>query len=300
MRKNIFIFTSIGAKPDPYINIICNCVDKFGVDIIEDFHLLKVLELNEFNNPDLLGELGVLRNNILIQLRKLSQCSYLDWDRDSNDFKTEARGIVIDQSHQDLYGSVLNKIRRNEIKTDHIVSDDLANWLERRINNSSYEFITDLTLVDKIDFLKISMVLLSRDSSIYYFKVHRRFSHDEGDLIHNLMVDNKKLLCDHINLTPKGYQINKLEKSISVDLLKAKWTKRIKNGEDLISVLEEIDIELESSRSFSGDEKILVVQWLTNLRRFNKKNDKNLMTNSDLEKKVAEIQVSVIKFLGSF
>lgn len=266
MRKNLYIFTSKGYQPSLYINIIGSCFTNFGHQNIEDIFLLKIddgtydKDENGKNIP-FTKQLKRIRKNIELQVTHLSNSQFLIWDEESKGFKdTESpREIKITES-QDLYHQIHDKISEDEIRIKVIKTEHLENNLSRIINNPSYEFIFDLTGIQKKDFVSISLVLLSKGSSIYILEVHKWFTHDENDLIHNLLYlnsqnpDNKSF--EHHHLNPKGYVIIRNIGEDHVKEMKKKWRdliaenkreKAINEMKDYLDKITSLDNDLQSS-----------------------------------------------------
>jgi Holliday junction resolvase len=238
MKKNLYIFSSKGYKPDLYINIIGSCFHNFGHQNIEDIYILKI----DDNSPagdvkqgglstdeSLIEQLKVIRRNIELHLKHLSNSEYLPWNKESNKFENIGlpKKIEIDEKFKYLYEQIYQKIISDEIRLKVINEKDLENTLNRIINNPSYEFIFDLTGIQKKDFISISLILLSKGSSIYIFETYRWFSLDENDLIHNLLrikdKGQKEKSFEHHHLNPKGYVVVRSIGEDHINEMKKKW-----------------------------------------------------------------------------
>lgn len=305
IKKNIYIFTSKSYQPNLYINILGSCVDEFGLDSIEDINLLKIEEEGERHKNNELSpsqELKLIRENIITQLNALSKVSFHNWDRSKDKFQENSlvQEIQMKDEFLEIYKSLKRKVDEDEIKYRVIKQSSLENTLKRVINNPSYEFIFDLTGIPKKDFLKISLILLSKECSIYIFESLRRFTSDENDMIHNLLELNKyhkdKESYIHHHLNTDNYkvirnsmknQLESIKKSWKFDISKDRTKKVLNEVNDYLEKLADIDIDLQKE----------IVNLSRRNHEINNKHKANILSKADYDIEVNRINDALIDII---
>lgn len=146
--------------------------------------------------------------------------NYLSWDPRGNIFSNleTPKKINVSDEFKYVYKEAFAFISQREIYTNVLNKDRLSEQINNLFLEESEENF-DVTGVVNRYLVLISTYLLARNHSLYSLEVHKRFSHNEEDLIHNLKPDDYTY---HYLEVPKGIDIRLQgnEKDIKADISK--------------------------------------------------------------------------------
>jgi len=181
-----------------------------------------------------------------------------------------------------------------------IKQSELEQTLNRIISNPSYEFIFDLTGIPKKDFLRISLILLSKNCSIYIFESLRRFTHDEKDMIHHLLylqeTSKSEEFYKHHHLNPKNYKVVRNISETHLEKLKKNWKSEI-TKDRTEKVLNEITSFLEKSAGMDIDLQKEMVNLSRRNHETNEKYKKNILSKAEYDIEINKINDALIDII---
>ncbi|MDX2282768.1 MAG: hypothetical protein NW241_01340 [Bacteroidia bacterium] len=216
--KNIYIFASPSSKPDLYINIIGYWVSTFGSKELGNVSLLRIQDSSQ-NSYKILDDLKYTRQCIEKQMYSLAREKYLSWNPKENYFDNldNPKKIKISEEFKAIYEESFSLISQHEIRVNVLVKDKLGTQIND-LFSYEHEENFDVTGVVNRYLVLISAYLLARKHSLYSLEVHKRFLHNEDDLIHNFQPNDYTYhhleIPNEIKINFKNHENNKLSSKI--------------------------------------------------------------------------------------
>lgn len=195
---SLFIFLT-SNNPDVYINVLGYCLEQY--DIVQ----VRLLEIYEDRGQIERVKAGLAQSKerILLRLNNLRSGKY-DYkdncEKDAKKKKNKIRKIDIDTQQKERYLSIYDLLSQKAL-LDVVFYGELDEWLTSNITEN---LIVDLTGVSKDYLVDIYTILMLRNvGSTHSFKIYKRPSFDDKDLIHNLDIKHRDY--EYVNLSQSDY-----------------------------------------------------------------------------------------------
>lgn len=194
---SLFIFLT-SKNPDIYINVLGYCLEQYNITEI------KILEISEDRGQveRIKASLSRFKEQILVRLNNLQsgKYDYVDNCEKDAENKNKVRDIDIDTQQKQRYLSIYNLLSQ-KASLDVVIYNELEEWLT---SNSTKNLIIDLTGVTKDYLVDIYTILMLKNvGKAYSFKIYKRQSFDDGDLIHNLDLSHREY--EYVHLSQSDY-----------------------------------------------------------------------------------------------
>lgn len=289
MKKSICVFASKNEKPDLYINIIGYCFAKFESKNIDRVYLFRIFD-NPLERTSELFRIMCLKDNILTQLKALSNGHYLNWNWEENQFKNSGspKLIEVDDNFKNTYKEILSAVIKLDIETKILLNDDVENEIERFVNDNRVDYIFDVTGVITRHLIRLSLSLLAHNQHIYSFEMNKKLTHSELDLIHNLSRTDFQYCLLNISRFSVSSESKRLNGAEGVY---AKWLRQVADA-DIENVLEDM---LSNSRVIKY--KLDVVSLLSRFNDVKSRLNKQVIDQEVYNLEFSRINIATIELL---
>ncbi len=272
--KNLFIFSSPSSKPDLYLNIINYWISTIGIKNIGKITLLKI-ENQGLNKAISLQELKYTRRCIEKQISHLHQSTYLAWNPRLNSFTPDSpKSIQLSEEYKELYHESFSFISQKEIQCHVLLHDFLEQELDELLDNRKENYFDVTGLVNRYLVL-ISSYLLANQHSLSSIEIHKRFSHDENDLLHALQPKDftyhylkaSELVEVKLKNIPFPTSNNKINLASKFSKQKKNWLVQLSKGQTPVVLKQMLDFAIESNQDTIIKETVQQSNHLENLKQ---------------------------------